>query len=228
MKQKIEDYIASKQLAWSPSTLSSERSRLLKLAPHIELGPRALYDKLIEDSAPYTVKTSFIRISALMEWMNVENEFKDFMQSHARLFKHSYKREVLKLDYEEAFKRINSIEEDVVRAHCLFLLKSGLRISESYKVDGDGYVEGKGGKRRKVLVRAPEQLAPAYRVRAALREVGLKPHSLRKLLATKLFRAGFDGVDICKIFGWSNLQTAMNYLQADGDSELASRLAEVV
>ena len=65
-------------------------------------------------------------------------------------------------------------------------------------------------------------------VRKELAKIGLKPHSLRKLLATKLSRSNMTYTDICAIFGWSSLATAQKYLQPLKEDQLKQKMKEIL
>ena len=153
------------------------------------------------------------------------------MRRNAQIFRYSYKKKILNKTYDDALELVRTkISCPVTKEHAEFLLLSGLRISESYKVylSGDNYyVDGKGGKRRRVYCAPPEKLVCKSTLRRALNSVELTPHDLRKLFATRLVERDIDLHDVCKIMGWSNIQTAMNYLQSSNEDALAKVLDEI-
>ena len=52
MKKLINNYIKSKSLAWSKTTLVSEKARLYKLSDYIDGNPDILWET-IQDKHPY-------------------------------------------------------------------------------------------------------------------------------------------------------------------------------
>jgi len=54
--------------------------------------------------------------------------------------------------------------------------------------------------------------------------IGLTPHSLRKLFATKLVTSGMTLPDVCNVMGWSSMQTAMSYLQVSNETKLEDQI----
>lgn len=219
----ITKYIAAHEFAWTEATIKSESSRLKNVADLLYRAPQVVYETLVDrDMAPYTIKTTMLRISHFRQWIDKDDvAFTRFMKKHSQLFRNVYTKESLAIDFATALKRIEGLSDDVIRNHALFLLKSGLRISESYNVnENDMTVKGKGGKSRKVFIQVPKKLAAKSTLRRALKKLGLKPHSLRKLFATRLIQKGAELHEVCKITGWSNLNTAMSYLQSKSDDSL--------
>ena len=111
------------------------------------------------------------------------------------------------------------------------LLKSGLRIHEAYKVNYEtSSVIGKGDKERFTAFSFPKhlQMPSEYHVRGALQKLGLKPHSLRKLLATKLSRSDLRHADIMQVMGWSSIATASKYFQSLNEEQLKQKMKEIV
>ncbi len=216
MNNLVEAYIDDHKTAWAESTLKSELARLRRL--DLSLAPEALFKQLQgQGKKAYTIKTTFIRVCALERWAKFEPRFAQFMEKHGRRFKFVYEKEQVQVTYEEAEKRIMGLEGRS-REHALGLLRSGVRLTESYNVR-DGQVKGKGGKTRKVYGTIKETEAKSSFARK-LKAVGLKPHTLRKLCATRLAEKGATPADLCKIFGWSSIETAYQYLQAQGDERL--------
>ncbi len=224
MKQHIEAYLKAHESAWAPSTMKSERSRLTQLAPLLHLDPAEVFSRLqTKGMKPYTIKTAFIRVMNLERWARIQPRFAEYMRTHGRRFKHLYVKEEVKVTYEDAMARINNLEERA-RRHACSILCTGVRLSESYNID-DGQVVGKGGKTRKVFGQI-EVTVPKSTLQKALKEVGLKPHTLRKLCATRLAENGATPADLCKIFGWSSISTAYQYLQAKDDTRLEALMAK--
>jgi integrase len=68
---------------------------------------------------------------------------------------------------------------------------------------------------------SPRPAASTFRYH--LNKVGLKPHTLRKLCASKLARQDkIKEQDLLKVFGWASMETASIYLQAKNNEELAA------
>ncbi len=220
MKELIAGYLKAHETAWAESTLKSERSRLTQLAPLLHLEPEALFAKLLEQGKkPYTIKTTFIRLTDLEQWAKLEPRFARYMEEHGRRFRSVYAPEQVKVTFEEAHRRIMELKGSV-QLHALGLLQSGVRLTESYNID-DGKVIGKGGKTRKVYGKIKETVPKATLARH-LKAVGLKPHTLRKLCATRLVEKGATAADLCKVFGWSDISTAYYYLQGKDEKKLES------
>ncbi len=221
MNNLVEAYINDHKTAWAESTLKSELARLRRL--DLSLPPEALFEKLQQQGKkPYTIKTTFIRVCALESWAKLEPRFAQFMEKHGRRFKFVYEKEQVQVTYEEAEKRIMGLEGRS-REHALGLLRSGVRLTESYNVR-DGQVKGKGGKTRKIYGKIKETEAKSTFTRK-LKAVGLKPHTLRKLCATRLAEKGATPADLCKIFGWSSIETAYQYLMPGEDARLEALVA---
>lgn len=218
-KSVINKYIQSKSNAWSASSLKSEAARLHQLADVIALGPQAVYDYLFTKQSPYTIKTTFIRLTAFYDFAEPghPNPFRQFMQENARLFKGVYARREVEVDYLEARKRIGQIVDLEARQLADFILHTGCRSTEALTYKGTGEVLGKGGKVRKLITlnQAPYPVNHSLtysKFHKALHTVGLKPHTLRKLYATKLVEGGLREADLMSIMGWTNMQTASYYL----------------
>lgn len=237
MREFVDEYIDSKSLAWSPNTMRSERYRLRGVVDEMALGPEALYRELEGRMKPYAIKTTFIRIGEFYEWLLATqkvtgpNIFKNFITTNARLFKHSYKKESLNVDYEEALRRIAEIKDSATKNKALQLLTSGQRFEESL-TSTNGKIIGKGGKSRRDYtprsLKASSRYDRTYHTfRRKLAEVGLKPHTLRKLAATKLGEAGASEADLLEVFGWSNIQTASRYLQPKTEEKLDQLIKQV-
>lgn len=230
-KKKIEQYLKAHELAWSSNTLRSERARLLTRAKDLErLSPDQLYGLLAKEGlSSYSIKTTFIRIKDFYRWAGLGDNYARFMEENARLFKNAYKKERIEITYQEAKELINKIEDEAIRNLALDILRSGMRAQEALTRSGSEVI-GKGGKRRHVFVANPLRTpgnvnyTNLYR---ALRKVGLKPHTLRKLAATELARRGLQAHDLCEVFGWSNINTAQNYLQPLTQEKIGKLINEV-
>lgn len=220
----IDAYINSKKLAWSQATITSERSRLKTHAKALESDDAsAVYQQLLDNGyKPYTIKTMFVRFSAYLQWSKKNDIFGAFLEQNSRLFKSAYVKDKVPVTYGDVIKYIDSIQDGTVREHLRFLIRSGVRISESYST-GD-MVIGKGNKTRKVFVAAPTLRASKTALKRALAPLGISPHDLRKLCATRLVERGASPQDLCYVMGWSDIKTAYNYLQPKKDEEIARML----
>jgi len=230
MQTLIDQYLKAHALAWAPSTLKSEQARLNAVASLIESGPDALYKAKHKVLKTYALKTLFIRLVDFERWANKSNDwgYQRFVQENARLFKHAYKKENVNVTKDHITAAIHGIENETSRALATALFRNGLRISELQNYDKFlRLVTGKGGKVRNLL--SPDVLPVNYpnirdirRLRADLKRVGLKPHTLRKAAATLLTRGGMQSQDLMYVMGWSSLQTAASYLQPQQDEKLAN------
>lgn len=219
-KADINNYINSKQLAWAPSTLRSESARLHAALDLIQAGAQALLEQGSIRYKPYALKTLFIRAGELVEYVypNLPNEFKMFLKRNARIFKNAYKPERLGVDYKQASQLVSYITDPTAKKLATIILKTGLRSAEALSYDGSGAVIGKGSKERAVLsedclTKEEREQLTYSKFHKALAKVGLKPHTLRKLVASQLANGGAKEADLLAIMGWSNIQTAKFYLQ---------------
>lgn len=241
--QLYESYIEYNKTAWTEASYKSETSRLKKIV-HImktESGlsgnefHRALIDR---GYGAYTIKTMLIRAASFYEFglrravfKGQTNPFKDEMHRSRSLMNGAYRRERLKVDYDTVKEKLESIEEADVRMFCLSMLRSGVRIDEAYKINHEtNTVIGKGRKERKVFGFTYKEIPPPseHRVRKALANLGLKPHTLRKVLSTKLARSGLTHADIMLIFGWKSISTAESYFQSLREDKLNQALEEAL
>lgn len=223
MKTLVDAYLQAHQDSWAPSTLKSEASRLYAIQDHLNRTPEGLYKYLQSlGQKPYTIKTTFIRIVALEKWGKLQPRFQEYMEKHGRRFKHIYQKEELEVTYEQALERVKTLS-DPSRGMAEALLATGCRLSEAYTFR-DNRVTGKGGRVRKVYGKIKETAAKSTFARK-LKAVGLKAHTLRKLCATRLAEKGASPADLCKVFGWTSIGTAYQYLQPAEDARLEALMA---
>lgn len=230
----VDEYVRSKEHAWADTTKRDERYRL-RTVEHKSLGdPAAQYEHLATKLAPYTIKTTFIRLTDFYDWWKPEgaNPYRKFRKANARLFKNAYKKEVLNVSFKDAIEKINTIADDDVRTKALFDLRAGTRFFESANIDADRIITGKGGKRRPLLVPLEVQVPVFDRsystYRAHLSEVGLKPHTLRKLTTNQLLEAGIALKDVMFAMGWSSMHTVASYVQALDERTLKDKIEEAM
>lgn len=227
-QQKIDTYLKSKLLAWSPKTLASEAARLYTVMHLLHLPPTELYAKLSERYKKYSLKTSFIRIAEFKNYCG-DASYKQFMRDNARLFKNSYTKKIVTSSFNEAIQKISIIENKAVKQIAELMLTTGLRVHEAQKYDGSGEVVGKGLKKRPVFSSIKVEHPPSYHtIRRELAKVGLRPHDLRKLAATKLAMSGMRDVDLMEVMGWSSMETASNYLQVSSNKKLEDQVKGVL
>ena len=233
-KIDVQNYIQSKSNSWAPSTLRSEQARLRSCLDLINKGPEALYEVGSKLYGAYTLKTLFIRAGEVYSFCYpaAVNPFKAFMLANTRLFKYVYNKEILEVSYEEACSRIADIKSTAIRELANFMLHTGLRADEVIRYKDDGLITGKGGKPRKVLtlqgLQYPRNHGISYsQLHKALAEVNLKPHTLRKLYASKLAAAGLKGADLMSLMGWSSIQTASLYIQPKEEASLRQQLESI-
>jgi integrase len=215
----IERYIKEKTLAWSPATLQSEERRLKALSKALNGNPKRLWKELeIRGIAPYTRVTTWTRVVDFWNWMLANghkrgpNKYLLFRQNNKRAFQNAYVRSTPELGYDEAKRLIEGLREEDIRSQALALLDGGLRFKESLSIQ-NGTVEGKGGKRRTVFVDDQAFNRSRYStLLRRLRALGLKPHTLRKIMATELARKGLHEADLCEFFGWASFDTAKSYI----------------
>jgi len=226
MKDLINKYIEAHTLAWTEATIRAERSRLNSVAYSLNGDPLKLW-AAIEKKAPYTRLTTWIRVINFWEWlieselMTGKNNYKLWRQTNARQFKHVYERKTPQVGYLRAERLIHKIQDKEVRNKCLQLLRGGLRYSESFTVDEQGYVTGKGGKKRKAFVGpCGYKRSHSYLSRTLMAVAGLTPHMLRKIRATDLAKRGMKEADLCQAFGWSSFETAKCYIAPMKEKEM--------
>lgn len=235
-------YLEYHEFAWTKATYNSEKSKvktLVDLIRIVGLSGNELYKALKQEGyKPYSIKALMQRAGALYEFgLNHKivpygvNPFSDFLKRNAQLFRNSYQPVKVGMDFDDAQTKINAIQDINMKKFCMALLHSGLRIQESYKVNyKDSTVIGKGGKLRKVYFKYDGEIPPPsqYAVRATLTSLGLKPHDLRKLLATRLARHGLTHRDIMEVMGWNSIETASKYFQPELAEKLKSKIQEAI
>jgi hypothetical protein len=218
LSKHIDAYLKDHETAWAPTTMQSEAPRLRARSSELKHGPAHLYEVLqSEGMKPYAIKTLFVRVCKLEAWVNKGSEFREWMKKHNNRFKHAYVKEDIGITFEQAVERINTLDEPY-KTLALEMLQTGLRTCELDQIE-NGMVIGKGAKRRPVFGTI-SLTVPRHVLRAKLKAVGLKPHTLRKLCATRLAERGASPQDLCKVFGWSSITTAYQYLQSKDNDRL--------
>jgi len=224
-------YIESKNLAWSDTTKRSEGYRLRKHARALSMAPKEYYDLVVNDYKPYALKTLFIRLSEYELFARHTTKYKEFLKSHARLFKHAYKKELLNVTFTEALARIETIGNADHKAIASYLLRSGLRYSELRAVH-NGFIRGKGGKQRPLFLNSvPSNAWKSVTYNSFYKSmclVGLKPHTLRKLFVTRILESGLALKDVAYIAGHSSIETTMRYAQPKDDATLTNQVTKAL
>lgn len=234
MKELYYKYLDSVALRWTPTTQASERSRLKHLNLELIDNPQSIYLSLQRRNLkPYSIKTAFMRLCSFYGWLLKhkhrlgENIYLQFIQDHPNLFKNVYVSKKLELTPIDALDRIRKITDEETKQKAIQLYVSGMRYSESLTLHKQGagwYVKGKRELTRRVFL--PDSLATIsfskdkstfYRT---LKSIGLTAHMLRKYAATNAIRNGADIPELLTIFGWSNAQTAIRYLQSKKEDQL--------
>lgn len=231
IEYKLDRYLEAKSLAWAPSTLRTETAVLWALLPNINGNALELWNILTSrQKSNHTRTITWGRVIAFWDhaYGSTDNPYREFKDKNKRLFKNSYVRKEVTVTYEEAKKRIQEIKDEATRIKALNLLQNGMRYSES-NTEANGTILGKGNKTRKLLlpiIPGPKYTKTYHTFWSELRKVGLTPHMLRKLAATKLVDLGLKEADLLKIFGWNSVQTASLYVQPKRDNELARVMKE--
>lgn len=235
MTEFVDQYIGSKSMAWARSSIKNERARLRKHGHKVMDKPEEVYQDLKKTMRPYSIKTTFVRFGQFFQWLidndkipPAKNHWKLFLQSHALLFKHAYQIERLKMTFDEAKVLVDSMTEEHYRQAAQQLLYGGLRSCGLRTFDGEQVI-GKGSKPRAVFF---EGDLKNFRYKGCysalykrLKKIGLKPHTLRKLCATKFStQPGVTDIDTCEIFGWESIETSKKYRQPQARERLSQLL----
>jgi hypothetical protein len=221
MKDILEQYLNKKRLAWAESTFRVESTILRALLPNIDGNPDRLWE-VLQNHKPYTRSVTWGRVTKFWSWTypNRPNPYQVFRDENRRLFKNCYARKHVAATYEEVRGKLERIEDKDVREHALDMLRNGLRFAESLTIK-DEAIQGKGGKIRKVFLPFSLKFRGSYyQFWTELKKVGIRPHDLRKLAATKFVELGMREADLLKVMGWNSMQTAQFYLQPKRDEEL--------
>lgn len=233
MKDLIDRYIADQKLAWSPTTLRSELYRLRGVSEALDGNPLALWGLIEQTQKPYARLTTWTRVTSFWQWLldhqirSGENAYATFRRKNARLFKNVYETKLPEVSFEEAIQRIKQLEGPN-RSLALQIIASGERFSES--IQPGNRITGKGSKRRHTYRPDSAEQHPVSSYasfRRALRAVGLKPHDLRKLCATRLVEVGATDADLMKAMGWSSITTAKSYLIPKNVKEMGKLFTKV-
>ena len=235
MKTQIDLYIESKKYSWSDSTKRSERARLNSLSRGKHTCPEKMYEHLVNKNMKvYSIKTAFLRLKSFHDFLiesgvtDGPNLFSQFIQKNARLFKYAYERKSVEMSFSEGVKRCKTIRNDSCRRKALEIIGSGLRLSEHRAFDRDnGRVKGKGGKTRNIHIPDIKGSRRDYSdttFRRELARVGLRPHDLRKLYATRLLQDGMNIVEVARLLGHTSITTTEKYIQDLNEKDLYKKI----
>lgn len=226
MQNLIAAYLQDMELAWAPTTSRCRALLLRSLLGVLDGNPASLWAELSRRGMkPYSRVTTWAAVTAFWQWlldnshMAGENPYAAFRRKNARQFKDKYVRQTCKLSYEEMLRRIESIPHPGARAYLVELLRGGLRVSELPTLE-NGWVTGKGGKRREVFASRPEvDLDVSYRtlLRHA-KAVGFKTHDCRKVFLTTLAEEGAPLFELMEAAGWADPGSARSYINVNRDS----------
>ncbi len=226
MKHLITEYINAQSNRWATSTIKSEHSRLNAMAHVLNGDPLTLWNGL-QSMGAYARKTAFIRAGSFWEWAHKSAVYKDWMKDNQRLFTNAYTKERLDISYDEAVLAIESIEDTAIKKRAQEILMGAVRYCESTQPVSDTVI-GKGGKIRpdfRQPVTGPAYTGSYLTFWRALKKVGLKPHTLRKLALTRMAERGASLFDLMEVAGWSTPQTAASYIQPSKTEKLKKMLA---
>lgn len=234
-EKEIQSYLESNSMAWSESTKCTEKARFNKLLGVLDGNAQKLWAYMDGKSAYYKLIT-FNRVIEFFShsFPGKENPYLIWKKKNARLFKYVYSRKEIGYSFEDVRKKINSIENSLIRNKALELLSTGMRYNESLTLDAStNSIVGKGNKRRKVFISDELKQLPKYNgsywgFYSELNKVGIKPHELRKLFATRLAQKGVSQINLLKIMGWESMETAKIYLQPDNDKQINNFIQEAI
>lgn len=227
METLISKYIEANKLSWSSSTRVTAAATLRAVAPSLDGNPETLW-AAIQYQKPYTRQTTWTRVCRFWSWAHPKkpNPYLQWRQSNALAFKNSYKKERLEVTYEQALEKIKSISDQAIQRRALEILYSAQRYCEVVQPLGADIL-GKGAKTRPNF--RPELPGPQFDKHyvtfyRALKKVGLKPHTLRKLALTRMVDKGATAYDLMEVAGWSSIQTASSYIQPKETARLKEML----
>lgn len=227
MRDHIRDYIKDKEFAWAPTTQKSEQYRLSSLSHSLDGDPARLWQELSK-LKPYSRITTWTRVCAFWEWMIANgrssgpNLYKVWREKNARIFKNAYQPKYPTISFEEAVLKVKGLKDKAASNLALQILGEGTRWSEC-QTEGSDPIIGKSASARSRY--RPDLAGPTFKgsyasFRRALGDVGIRPHDLRKLCATRLVSEGLKEADLLKVMGWTSMETAKFYLAPKADSEL--------
>lgn len=233
----ITQYVDEHENAWSPRTAVSTFYSLRGAAKYLDGRPETLWNHLVQVQQAYTRCTTWARVVKFWDWKlekelghgKGKNNYREFRRVNARSFKNTYERKPAQLTFKETEHRLRNLPDPAIRKKALELLHTGMRYAESFTLE-NGRITGKGGKRRDVY-NMPHVDGPKFQRsyqtfwRHLKRYAGITPHMLRKVVATHLARSKkLDAIDMCEVFGWTNMNTAMSYIAPTKKLELQDNI----
>ena len=138
------------------------------------------------------------------------------------MFKNVYNPTHPKISFTQAVEKVKNLPNQAISTLALQILGEGTRWSECQR-EGSGPIIGKSATARpryRPTLEGAAFTGNYQSFRRALRRVGLKPHDLRKLCATRLVQEGLREQDLLKVMGWTSMETAKFYLAPKADAEL--------
>lgn len=220
LDDKLKEFLKEKELAWAETTMKVESARLSKYLPQISCGPRDLWDSL-QSKKPYYRLVTWNRVCEFISWAlpSDPNRFEEFKTKNKRLFKNCYQKKKINISFSEAESRIKTSPLSTpLKQKALELLYTGMRYKESFTRNASNEILGKGNKPRKVYssFKPQKKYKKSYHsFYRGLKKIGLTPHMLRKLAATRAAEKGAKPHELCEIFGWSNISTGYWYFQTN-------------
>lgn len=222
MNKLINDYITSKELAWSASTIRSEHYRLASISKVLDGNPANLWGLLIKKYSPYSRVIIWTRVVEFWKYLLNEghregkNNYELYRKRNARLFKNAYTTRAPGITFRSALDKLDQIRDSSSKEKARELLSTGMRFTESLATK-DGRITGKGGKVRRLYGsdRSSRYKYSYATFRRHLGSVGLKPHDLRKIFLNRLVEVGANEFELCEVAGWNDLNTARSYIKAD-------------
>jgi|ERR1019366_4094796 integrase len=222
MVTKVERYLEDMKNAWAPKTLHNTKLTLGRLLPVLTGDPQKLWDELCKTQSDYTRVMTWGKVCGFWDYAEPDsrNPYRDYRKKNARLFRDKYLEKTTSETAKSAREKIASITNPSIKRKAMELLLTGMRYTESLTLK-DGVILGKGDRKRKINVpevEGPEMTCHYKTFYNALRDVGLKPHTLRKIYLTECVRKGANVFQLKKLAGWKSLQSAVSYIDVDEDS----------
>lgn len=228
----LNDWLEEKRKNdWCESTYRSEKRRLTSLVPYLTGDAEVLWREFeARETSMYSRLTALIRITSFWDYYHLNtgsappgaaNPYRRLHQQKRRLLKNCYQEKIPEISFEAAYKKIQTIADDHDRKMALLLITTGMRFTESTTIK-DNKIIGKGAKPRRVY--PPEQLdgfiyqgTYDHFYYALKSQTGLKPHDLRKIFLSKIANNGMNHFELCRVAGWSNINTATKYISVSND-----------
>lgn len=227
-KSWCEKYLDVYKNRWDVKTVNCKQSMLNQLSTKLgDCNAETFFSYIDSNLASYS-RVTYISLAAdYYSWLietnrkSGVNAIKALRKCKANNYKNAYQRKITGIRFEECEEKIHGIQDAKVKEICFDLLRSGLRVSELFSVNGN-VVEGKFGLKRPFLGSVTCQVGEIHpnTIRNHLAKVGLKPHDLRKAFVTKLIDAGLNLPDVASAVGHKSFKTTALYFQPKKDQVL--------